>query len=68
MSRVTFVTLRHPEFLGLGNFVTVLKDGSFWQAMGFSLRFAVLASAAQLVLGLALAVFLAPLFALAPAH
>ncbi len=67
VSRVTFATLRHPEFLGLGNFATVLKDGGFWQAMGFSLRFAVLASAAQLVLGLALAVFLAPLFALAPA-
>ena len=66
VSRVTFATLRHPEFLGLGNFATVLNDGGFWQAMGFSLRFALLASAAQLALGLFLAVFLAPLFALVP--
>ena len=66
VSRVTFETLRAPRFEGIGNFVTVLKDGSFWNAMGFSLRFAVLASTAQIVVGLALAIFLAPLFALAP--
>ena len=66
LSHVTFETLRHPALQGFGNFVTVLKDGSFWQAMGFSLRFAIVASVAQLTLGLFLAIFLAPLFALAP--
>ena len=66
LSRVTFETLRHPSLQGFGNFVTVLRDGSFWQAMGFSLRFALLASVAQLALGLFLAIFLAPLFGLAP--
>lgn len=66
LSRVTFETLRAPRLEGFGNFVTVLKDGSFWQAMGFSLRFALLASLAELAIGLFLAIFLAPLFALAP--
>jgi multiple sugar transport system permease protein len=66
LSHVTFETLRRPRLEGFGNFVAVLKDGAFWQAMGFSLRFALVASVAQLVLGLFLAIFLAPLFALAP--
>ncbi len=66
LSRVTFETLRHPRLEGFGNFVAVLRDASFWQAMGFSLRFAVLAALAQIALGLFLAIFLAPLFALAP--
>ncbi len=66
LSHVTFETIRHPRLEGFANFVTVLKEGAFWQAMGFSLRFAVLASVAQLLIGLGLAIFLAPLFALAP--
>ncbi|MDQ0470827.1 carbohydrate ABC transporter permease [Labrys wisconsinensis] len=66
LSRVTFETLRAPSFSGLGNFAAVLGDGAFWGAMGFSLKFAVLASLAQLVLGLFLAIFLAPLLARAP--
>ncbi len=66
LSRVTFETLRHPRLEGLGNFVRVLRDSDFWRAMGFSFRFAVLASLAQIALGLFLAIFLAPLFTLAP--
>ena len=66
LSHVTFETLRRPRLEGFGNFVTVLKDPDFWQAMGFSLRFAIVAAVAQVVIGLCLAVFLAPLFALAP--
>lgn len=66
LSRVTFETLRRPRLEGLGNFLTVLKDPGFWQALGFSLRFAIVASVAQLVIGLVLAIFLAPLLALAP--
>jgi multiple sugar transport system permease protein len=66
LSQVTFETLRAPVFRGLGNFLTVLRDGSFWGAMGFSLKFALLASTAQLGLGLFLAIFLAPLLAAAP--
>ena len=66
LSRVTFENLRHPTLQGLQNFGTVLRDGEFWRAMGFSLRFALLCSVAQVAIGLVLAVFLAPLFALAP--
>jgi multiple sugar transport system permease protein len=66
LSRVTFETLRHPEIIGFGNFFTVLRDSEFWRAMWFSLRFGLLAAAAQLAIGLCLAIFLAPLFAMAP--
>ena len=66
LSHVTFETLRQPRLDGFGNFVAVLRDDGFWRAMWFSLRFALVASTAQVIIGLFLAVFLAPLFALAP--
>jgi multiple sugar transport system permease protein len=66
LSRVTFETLRTPQLIGFGNFATVLQDGSFWSAMGFSLKFAIFASLAQVLLGLFLAIFLAPLLAKHP--
>jgi multiple sugar transport system permease protein len=66
VSVVTFETLRAPSFRGLGNFAKVLEDRTFWAAMGFSLKFAVCASLAQMGLGLFLAIFLAPLFARNP--
>jgi multiple sugar transport system permease protein len=66
VSTVTFETLRAPSLVGLGNFVAVLRDGDFWQALYFSLRFAVCASIAQLALGLFLAIFLAPLLKKVP--
>ena len=66
LSHVTFETLRRPRLEGFGNFLAVMRDGGFWQAMGFSLRFAMIAAVAQLILGLCLAIFLAPLFALVP--
>ncbi len=66
LSRVTFETLRAPQLIGFGNFATVLQDGSFWSAMGFSLKFAIFASLVQVLLGLFLAIFLAPLLAKHP--
>ncbi len=66
VSRVTFETLRTPQIVGLHNFAVVLRDGEFWGAMLFSLRFAVLVTAAELALALALAIFLAPLLARFP--
>lgn len=66
LSHVTFETLRSPHFIGPGNFLTIIQDGSFWSAMAFSLRFAVLATVAEVLLALALALFLAPLLARAP--
>ena len=66
LSHVTFETIRRPQLTGLGNFTTVLSDPAFWQAMSFSLRFALVTAIAQLAIGLFLAVFLAPLFAVVP--
>lgn len=60
-SQTTFTTLSSPEFNGLENFRTVLNDPSFWQAAWFSLRFAVITAVLQCAVGLALAVYLAPL-------
>lgn len=61
LSQVTFEALRAPRFVGLRNFAAVLGDASFWRAMAFSLRFASLVTVAELLLGLGLAIFLAPL-------
>ena len=61
VSRVTFETLRSPSYLGLANFLTVIRDRAFWGAMLFSLRFALLTTIAQVAIGIFLAVYLAPL-------
>ena len=61
LSEADFETLAAPRFVGLANFATVLTDPSFWQAAWFSTRFAVVTTLAECGLGLALAVFLAPL-------
>lgn len=66
LSRVSFETLRSPELIGFQNFRAVLSDESFWNAMGFSLRFAVVVTIAEVLIGLFLAVFLAPLFSALP--
>ena len=60
-STTTFETLSAPQYSGLTNFRDVLSDPAFWQAAGFSLRFGLITAALQCVLGLALAVYLAPL-------
>ena len=60
-SRTSFETLSSPEFNGLENFAAVLADGNFWGAAWFSLKFGVLTALAECLLGLFLAVYLAPL-------
>ena len=61
VSSVDFQSLHEPEFAGLANYWAVLQDDAFWQAAWFSLRFAVITAALECFLGLALAIFLAPL-------
>lgn len=61
VSKVTFETLRSPEITGFGNYLEVLADGAFWRACGFSLSFGLVTAIAECGLGLALAIFLAPL-------
>jgi multiple sugar transport system permease protein len=60
-SETSFQTLTSPEFSGLKNFRDVIADTTFWQAAWFSLRFGAITAVLQCVLGLALAVYLAPL-------
>lgn len=60
-SETTFETLTRPEFSGLRNFADVLSDPTFWHAAWFSLRFGLITALLQCALGLALAVYLAPL-------
>ena len=66
VSRVTFETIRAPSFIGFGNFLKVIEDEGFWNAMLFSLRFAVLVTIAQVAVGLFLAIFLAPILSARP--
>lgn len=66
VSTVTFETLRSPTLSGFGNYLTVVGDGEFWRAFGFSLRFGLLTALAECLLGLFLAVFLAPLLSKRP--
>jgi multiple sugar transport system permease protein len=66
VSRVTFETIRSPSYRGLANFASVIRDHTFWGAMLFSLRFALLTTIAQVAIGIFLAVFLAPLLSKRP--
>lgn len=61
LSSVTFRTIRAPTLSGFGNYVSVLHDSAFWQALTFSLRFAIFATLTELLLGLVLAMVLEPL-------
>ncbi|MCX5479959.1 sugar ABC transporter permease [Kaistia geumhonensis] len=66
VSRVGFENIRAPELSGLGNYAKALADPEFWAAAWFSLRFGVIVASIQVVAGLMLAIFLAPLFAARP--
>jgi multiple sugar transport system permease protein len=61
LSDVKFQTLRQPRLEGFGNYLETLRDGAFWSALWFSLRFAVLATVFEVLLGLGLALLLEPL-------
>jgi multiple sugar transport system permease protein len=54
---VRLASLRTARFVGLENFAAVLTDSSFYAALGFSLRFAVIATLVQVVLGLLIALW-----------
>lgn len=62
-SAVTFENLRSPVWSGLENYAAVLRDGAFWDALGFSLRFAVLCTVFEVVIGFVLALLFEPLLA-----
>lgn len=58
---VDFETIRAPAFDGLVNYARVLRDGAFWDSLGFSFKFAIFAMLLEVLLGFALAVILEPL-------
>lgn len=43
------------EWIGLENYLSVLKDDAFWEAMGFTSKFTLVTTVIELVLGLLLA-------------
>ncbi len=61
LSDVDFKTLRNINISGVQNYIKVWKDPDFWQAMRFSLKFALFAASLECILGLFLAIFLSPL-------
>lgn len=66
VSTVTFETLRSPVLSGFGNYGAVLNDREFWSSAWFSLRFGILTASAECLIGLFLAIFLAPLLSKRP--
>ncbi len=60
-SDVTFQTIGSASFIGLANFSTQILSEKFWQAMGFSLQFAIAATLLEVGLALVLVVVLHPL-------
>ena len=61
VTNLTFENLRSPAFNGLSNYADVLSDPTFWGSLGFSLKFAVIAAAVQVVLGFVFALFFQPI-------
>ncbi len=61
LSDVSFQTLRSPKLEGFSNYLETLRDGAFWNALWFSLRFAVIVTVFEVILGLGLALVLEPL-------
>lgn len=66
LSEVSFDSIRSPTLIGFANYGKAIADPEFWQAGWFSLRFGLLAALAEVLAGLALAIFLAPLLARRP--
>lgn len=60
-TNLTFENLRHPGLAGFQNYLDVLRDPSFWGALGFSLKFGVTASVIEVILGLGLALAFQPI-------
>ena len=61
VSDVTFQTIRNANFIGLDNFAAQITSAKLWQAMGFSLQFALICTGLEVSLALALVLALHPL-------
>ena len=66
VSDVTFTDIRSPQIIGFENFHTQLLSTDMWEAMGFSLKFGVIASFLEVVIALILVFILHPILAKHP--
>lgn len=55
---LTFKNLHSPEFVGFANYLDVLADQRFWQAVRFTLLFVVIAVPSKVLLGFVMAMLL----------
>ena len=55
---ITYRNLNEPQWVGLQNYVEVLGDPEFWDAMGFTLLYIVITVPASIVIGFAVALML----------
>ncbi|GAB11489.1 putative ABC transporter permease protein [Gordonia araii NBRC 100433] len=55
LNKVSLAQPGRSEFVGLGNYTTVLTDGYWWSALGVTLLITVVSVAIELVLGMAIA-------------
>ena len=58
MNYLTFRNINTPEFVGLANYIAVLKDQKFWQAFSFTMTFIAISVPAQIGIGFFIAVLL----------
>jgi ABC-type sugar transport system permease subunit len=58
MNLITFNNITNPQFVGLKNYIDVLKDNRFWQSFGFTALYMVVVVPMQIVLGFTIAMFL----------
>ncbi len=49
---------KHPVFVGLANYVTVLSDSDFWNAIGHTLFFVIVSIIAHMLIGMTFALIL----------
>ncbi len=56
LNRVFLHTFEFPVFIGLTNFMSVIRDPRFHSALAFTARFAIITTIAQLAIGMGLAV------------
>lgn len=61
VTNLTFENLRNPTLTGLQNYREVLSDSTFWHSLGFSFRFALVATIVEVALGLAFALAFQPI-------
>jgi ABC-type sugar transport system permease subunit len=58
MNLITYNNINAPQFIGLENYMAVLRDPRFWQSFRFTGLYMIVVVPTQLVIGFAIALFL----------